>query len=1314
MTQFLKKTFSAFVTFTTILSSVFVGTFAFATSAAAASAGDLIKASGPAVYYYAGDGKRYVFPNEKTYFSWYQNFSSVKTISDAELAAIMIGGNVTMRPGTKLVKITTDPKVYAVTAGGQLHWVQTEAIAVALWGANWAKSVVDVPDGFFVNYSVGAPLATAIHPDGALVSYAGSSDKFVVMSGQKRKFVSDAAFMANGLNPADVVQTSVVYPAGSDVAGRESALSDIKAGGGGVVVGGSMSVSLASDTPAGVTFPKGAASMQLSKFNFTAGASGATLSGLTVHHVGVGTTADVSNLYIYDGAGARLTSGRTINSQDHTASFNSLNVVIPAGQTVSLMVVGDFVTSGGTAGGEYAFELADAASVVISGQGSVSGSFPVRGNKFTEGSSSAGRIDVLVGATPADPKVGSKGVEISNFKLAGNTNDIEVRRITLLQAGSITNTDLSNLTLYQGTSPVATAASLMNDKIVLTFNPPYLLSNGTTKVFSLKGDVAGRSGRTIKTYVEYSTDVYAIDKVYNSGSSVCISSSGTCTTGSFDGTGSNFVTVTTLGGQLTVSFNGPTTQNVAKGSQSVKLYDFALTSAENQLEIKKIVMMLGQTNGGKVAGGTNAYFRNLRIKNLTSGATVMGPISIAVTSAATSTLTFTDAFNLPPNTTMNLSLLADLYSGTDDTNGDFAGKGFVACLNNGGTSCQTAGSIFGSTDVRIVNTGEYLATSSIIPNSAITGNTMTVKASSLDVALAGSPSSNTYVKKQAGIQTVGLVFNAGAQNDVLVTSVKLTGSATTTVGLGGSYSAALLDDVVTSCGLYDGLTPVGLAQAPASDGTMTISNMNYTVPKGLSKTLVVKCTADSVIGDATNGDKFAIGIAASTDITAQDSDANSITGTSLTATTGVTGNAGTSGQSVIQTVKSAGTLNLATNNLRQATILVAGGDVWQNFAEFKATAQYEGMTIDRVNVTSTGVAAAFSAVAIAQDGVVKGTAVLPSGIAQNKDVDLSGNPINVPKDQSITFQVWGKLANIQSSSSVSGSAIDTGSAARSGNSLKLGLAATIVTGDWDSNYATSFNVRTAGSASGDRVYTSGSSTLGNAFVARKSKPMVTKQNVSSNVLSQGADMDLYKFQVSADPGGPVAVKKMSFNISFTTNTNSTLQLSNFRIRRGASDLSTNSVRILEALGATQVDLGASGTLTGASGASSTHKIAVEFVSEETISGSGNLYTLHATVGGNVVSGDALNVSFNRTGGSTIVTGYLTNRFVTSTTGLVGPHIDTSTAPANTEGANGTFVWSDQSEVPHSDAQGGAAAGSRDWTDDVYVEDITPNIPFYRS
>lgn len=116
--------------------------------------GNLIKGSLSTVYYLY-DGKRLVFPTEKTYKSWYEDYKTVITISDAQLMTYPLKANVTYKPGTRLVKITTDPKVYAIGLGGVLRPISNEAVAIQLFGATWNKQIDDLPDPFFINYRIG-------------------------------------------------------------------------------------------------------------------------------------------------------------------------------------------------------------------------------------------------------------------------------------------------------------------------------------------------------------------------------------------------------------------------------------------------------------------------------------------------------------------------------------------------------------------------------------------------------------------------------------------------------------------------------------------------------------------------------------------------------------------------------------------------------------------------------------------------------------------------------------------------------------------------------------------------------------------------------------------------------------------------------------------------------------------------------------------------------------------------------------------------------------------------------------------------------
>src|SRR3989344_1940699 len=107
------------------------------------------------LYYVAADGKRYVFPNGKTYDTWFTDYSNITELNDSQLATMPLAGNVTYRPAVIQVIIDTDPKVYAVAQDGTLRWVTSEALAQKLYGDNWNLLIDDIPDAFFANYKIG-------------------------------------------------------------------------------------------------------------------------------------------------------------------------------------------------------------------------------------------------------------------------------------------------------------------------------------------------------------------------------------------------------------------------------------------------------------------------------------------------------------------------------------------------------------------------------------------------------------------------------------------------------------------------------------------------------------------------------------------------------------------------------------------------------------------------------------------------------------------------------------------------------------------------------------------------------------------------------------------------------------------------------------------------------------------------------------------------------------------------------------------------------------------------------------------------------
>lgn len=200
MTKRVISLLSSFVAVITIVGGATLWHTNRAGAATTVNSGDLIRGTSfSAVYYMGADGFRYVFPNDKTYFTWYSNFDSVKFLTDAELAAIQMGGNVTYKGGVKMIKINTDPKVYFVTDGGTLRPIADEAAASALYGSSWNTMIDDVPDGFFSNYNVSSNDVTSSDDDLLDDEYATNINIDKSLTAPE-----EVEITSNGYSPIDV------------------------------------------------------------------------------------------------------------------------------------------------------------------------------------------------------------------------------------------------------------------------------------------------------------------------------------------------------------------------------------------------------------------------------------------------------------------------------------------------------------------------------------------------------------------------------------------------------------------------------------------------------------------------------------------------------------------------------------------------------------------------------------------------------------------------------------------------------------------------------------------------------------------------------------------------------------------------------------------------------------------------------------------------------------------------------------------------------------------------------------------------------
>ena len=553
--RLVKKTFTVGVVLATVTWSIGLAAFLMplAAHAAVPVAGDLIKASTAAVYYLGSDGKRYVFPNEKTFKTWYSNFSSVVTVTDAALAAYPIGGNVTYKPGVKMVKITTDPKVYAVDAAGKLRWIASEAVASALYGATWAQSVEDVPDAFFVNYTTGASVAAAAD--------------FVPAT------VSAAALSINADKGLGAVL--VVTPVG----------------------GSGLTVALASDTPAAVSVVvssvatrQSASLIPMLNLNFSASSDGAVkVTSLKLKKTGISADADVRNVYLFDEAGVRLAEYQSFTLSEVTFSLASGLFEVPAGATKKILVKADMAYNLAS-GKQVGFSLVTAAGVTTNGA-AVAGAFPLAGGVMTTAQVTDNAQVLLqtpgasIPTAPATVDPGQIAREVWRTTLAVTNQKVELRKIKFLVNGSVTQSDLQNFKLAEAGVQIGSTAQVASDMTV-TFDltaAPYGIAAGVTKTLSLTADIVGGTTRSFKMSIQKYSDILVWDTQYGNYVAVDTGSGGSFSV--FEKTTSITINSGTL--VLGLTTDSPT-GSIAAGTTNIDFAKFSIKASGEAVKFSNL------------------------------------------------------------------------------------------------------------------------------------------------------------------------------------------------------------------------------------------------------------------------------------------------------------------------------------------------------------------------------------------------------------------------------------------------------------------------------------------------------------------------------------------------------------------------------------------------------------------------------------------------------------------------------------------------------------------------------------------------------
>lgn len=137
-----------------------------------APVGSVIKIKDEATLYYVDDDStRRPFRNEKIFLTWFDASQPITILSSAQMASVPLGREMTVRPGTVLVKVPYEATVYAVVPEGPaLRALPSETRAEQLYGPDWATMVIDISDTERVDYILGSPLGSYDVPTGELIT----------------------------------------------------------------------------------------------------------------------------------------------------------------------------------------------------------------------------------------------------------------------------------------------------------------------------------------------------------------------------------------------------------------------------------------------------------------------------------------------------------------------------------------------------------------------------------------------------------------------------------------------------------------------------------------------------------------------------------------------------------------------------------------------------------------------------------------------------------------------------------------------------------------------------------------------------------------------------------------------------------------------------------------------------------------------------------------------------------------------------------------------------------------------------------------
>ncbi|MBU1082973.1 hypothetical protein KKE14_00835 [Patescibacteria group bacterium] len=1025
---------------------------------------------------------------------------------------------------------------------------------------------------------------------------------------------------------------------------------------------GGLSIALAGDTPAPASIADNS-NANFTKFTMTAAAgSTVNVTEIFVTRTGLSSDADAENVKLLGSDGVQIGGTAGGFNANHKAQI-FINPALAITGTMTFYLRAGIVDD--TVAGKTVILGIAANDDIKSNATSVNGA-SVYGYAMTTVLITVGTITLAEEGSISDstPDVGDLRVLTNTFKLtAGSTEEIIIERITVLKQGTAATEDTANIELYDTTHAVSigTVASWTGDgKASYALNMK--LGKGETVKFAVYLDIKDGASLTVTTDLSDGSDALVVAKGVSYGFYV----TPTYDSSAWNGKGDAVQTINA--GALVVgkSASTPATGKIAVAdAQLLAVWDFTVTGEEMRISSLTVRGNLAEDSGSAL---TYADLTNTTLVDMGTGNILAGPVDgtdgagTYGTTAIDPKFTFSSTFTLPVGVN-KVGIKTKL--GSDWANDD--------------TIIVT---LYQAADLTVKG---VMTNNTVTPTGfAAAGNTQTVNGGALVVRTLGTPPTGSVITGTTGFTWGTFSFDADdSGEDVRITAVTVTDTVDATTGALANIDQAKIYADLDSNGTFETLLDGPDFPAGAAGTTATHAftfNQEVIVPKGT----VINW---SLVGDLATG-----AVAGGTHAFTVAADGATASGfdTGATITDTASGSAGT------LTVAAGGSVTSALAASSPNTGLVVAGNTYAALGAFDVIASDEAYVVDKLTFDMTAGYDSMQTVKITYPTKTgtdsRETSVSAAAIA------FSGLTMYVPKNGRSTVTVTGTTKTV--------GGVGTGGTFRD---LLILVLDTSAAGEFNATGESSQAAKT-GSDIGDQ-------TAATMYLYNTVPTIVAANPGTTGTIQQGGVAELYKFKVTADAAGAVAIKKFTFQIFITdasTTTASTADLGGFTFLRNGTPI-TSSAQITQI----STDGGATYLATPLSietddtndlENNTSYWVQVAFGQTpagdtEQLVGAGETvtYTLSATAGTGFVTTDAWSTQLLYD--STIADATATYLADADTGTGVQQVVALQTSAGISEWSDVEFIWSDRSTVVHVasfDDDGVVETSSADWTNGYLI------------